>query len=75
VTPDLRESADLTSLTDRQLDERLGFPVHHLIAGADPGGVIGVERSGSEWTPWLLAAVLVLAIGEGLLAWFCGKAW
>jgi hypothetical protein len=75
VVPDLRESADLTTLTDQQLDERLGFPVHHVVAGADPGSFIGLERTGSEWTPWLLAAVLVLAGGEALLAWFCGRAW
>jgi hypothetical protein len=75
VVPDLRESANLEALTDRQLDERLGFPVVHVVAGTDPNSFSGLERAGREWTPWLLAAVLVLAVGEALLAWFCGRAW
>jgi len=33
------------------------------------------ERTNREWTPWLLALVLMLALAEVLLAWFCGRAW
>src|SRR5262249_18181641 len=35
VTPDLRESEDLASYSDEQLDARLGFTPIHLTAGAD----------------------------------------
>jgi hypothetical protein len=73
MVPDLRESADLESFTDRQLDEKLGIPVRHRIAGA--GVLTGEERLNREYTPWLLIAVLMLAVGEAVLAWFCGRAW
>jgi hypothetical protein len=33
------------------------------------------ERTNQEWTLWLLAAVLLLAVCESVLAWFCGRAW
>jgi hypothetical protein len=75
VVPDLRESANLEALTEQQLDERLGFKAFHVIAGADPSSYSGVERAHLEWTPWVLAAVLVVAVGEALLAWLCGRAW
>jgi hypothetical protein len=75
VRPDLRESADLTSLTDSELDGQLGFKPIHVIAGTDPGSYSGVVRANLEWTPEILMAVLALAVSEGILAWFCGKAW
>ncbi len=74
VVADLRESENLEALTDRELDERLGFPVIHLTAGDDLSVFSGVERLNREWTVWLLAAVLGLALGEAALAWFCGRA-
>jgi hypothetical protein len=73
VVPDLRDSADLESFTDRQLDEKLGISVRHRTAG--DGVLTGEERLNREYTPWLLIVVLVLAVGEALLAWFCGRAW
>jgi hypothetical protein len=33
-----------------------------------------VERLNREWTLWLLLAVLALALGESLLAYWCGRA-
>jgi hypothetical protein len=74
VVPDLRESEDLESLSDEQLDERLGFQPIHLTAGQQ-GGSIGVERINREWTLWILALVLGLALFESVLAWWCGRAW
>jgi hypothetical protein len=71
VVPDLRESANLESLNDGQLDERLGFSVQHRIAGES--SLSGAERLNREVTPWLLIAVLVLAVAEAALAWFCGR--
>jgi hypothetical protein len=75
VVPDLRESANLEALSDTQIDERLGFRPIHVVAGTDPSSFSGLERAGREWTPWVLAAVLILAVGEALLAWACGRAW
>jgi hypothetical protein len=75
VVPDLRESANLETLSNEQLNEQLGFRPIHVIAGTDPNSYSGVERAGREWTPWILTAVLILAVGEALLAWVCGRAW
>lgn len=75
VVPDLRESQDLGTLTSEQLDERLGFRPIHLTAGMDtPNQGLG-DRLNREWTMWLLLAVLVLAVCESLLAFWCGRAW
>jgi hypothetical protein len=75
VAPDLRESADLSALSDEELDTRLGFRPTHVVAGADPGSYSGVDRANEEWTPWVLIAVLAVGTGEMLLAWFCGRTW
>jgi hypothetical protein len=75
VTPDLRESEDLASLTDEQLDQRLGFTPLHVTAGAEQTATGASDRLHREWTLWLLMIVLVLASGEMLLAWWCGRAW
>jgi hypothetical protein len=74
VTPDLRESQDLTMLTSDEVDQRLGFQPIHLTAGVE-GSLQGTdERLRREWTTRLLAAVLVLALAEALLAYWCGRA-
>ncbi len=75
VVPDLRESANLESLSDAQLDERLGFQPVHLTNDAAANVTSVTERTNREWTLWLLAAVLVLTLGEAVLAWVCGRAW
>jgi hypothetical protein len=75
VAPDLRESANLESLSDAQLDERLGFRPVHLTNDGNVNVVSATERTNREWTLWLLAAVLVLVVGETVLAWLCGRAW
>jgi hypothetical protein len=72
VVPDPRESMNLESLNEQQLDERLGFAVRHRTAGESD--LTGAERLNREYTPWLLLAVLFLAVGETLLAWYCGRA-
>jgi hypothetical protein len=75
VVPDLRESQDLTLLTDREIDERLGFQPIHLTASGT-GSLDGAdERLNREWTTTLLALVLALAFGESVLAYWCGRAW
>jgi hypothetical protein len=75
VTPDLGESDDLESLSAAQLDARLGFAPNHVTAGLDAGPATATERWRREWTMWLLMAVLALTVAEGLLAWWCGRAW
>lgn len=75
VTADLTESADLTSLSDAEIDGRLGFTPIHITAGEEQGGSAGTERDKREWTVWALCAVLALVLFEVAFAWYCGKAW
>ena len=75
VSPDIRETENLSTLSDEQIDKRLDFNVHHLIAGDDPGAFSGAERLKREWTLWLLLAVMILALFEMGLAWYCGRGW
>jgi Aerotolerance regulator N-terminal/von Willebrand factor type A domain/CARDB len=73
--PDLRESENLDTLSDEQIDEQLGFQPVHLKTGFEGSAFTGAERSRNEWTTWVLAALLLFALGETLWAWFCGRAW
>lgn len=75
VIPNLRESEDLSSLSDGELDQRLGFRPVHLVAGVEAQVEAGTERLNREWTTWLLALVLALTLGESALAYWCGRAW
>jgi hypothetical protein len=75
VVPDLRESDDLETLTNAQLDERLEFQPIHLTAGDEAAVASTTERTNREWTMWILILVLLLALGESALAWWCGSAW
>lgn len=74
VVPDLRETEDLSAYTDVQLDERLKFAPVHLTAGEEQS-VTAADRLNREWTLWVLGAVLLLLLCEGVLAWWCGRAW
>jgi hypothetical protein len=75
VTPDPREGENLEVFTAAQVDELLGFRAVHLSAGDDGAVFSGAERLNREWTEWLLVALLVLVLGESVLAWLCGRAW
>jgi len=80
VNADLRETEDLGTLNDRELDDQAGIPLFHLTAGqAEPGGAldlgVGSNRLNREWTAWLLGLVLALVVCETALAWFCGRSW
>jgi hypothetical protein len=75
VVPDLRESEDLESLTDAQIDERLGFRPIHVTAGDATATFSEIERLNHEWTLWILTAVLLLVLCESVLALWCGRAW
>lgn len=75
VTADTRETDDLTTLSSAEIDKVLGFSAIHLTAGSEPGGFTGAERLNREWTGWLLLVLLMLVLGEVILAWYCGRAW
>ncbi len=75
VIPDLTESADLTSLSEADIDARLGFTPIHITAGEEHGLSAETERDKREWTVWALMAVLVLVLFEVAFAWWCGKGW
>jgi hypothetical protein len=75
VIPDLNESADLTTLTAAQINERLGFTPIHIIAGEEEGASSGSERLNREWTIWVLLAVMALVLVEVVFAWWCGRGW
>lgn len=73
VVPDLRETQDLSTLSDEEIDRRLGFTPIHITAGVESSAQS--DRLNREWTTWLLVLVLILALGESVLAWWCGRAW
>ncbi len=75
VAPDLRESENLEALTDKEIDDRLGFAVKHVTAGDDLSALAGAERLKKEWTLWVLLAVFLLVAFETVLAWYCGRGW
>jgi hypothetical protein len=75
VTPDLRETEDLSTLTAADINQKLGFEPIHITAGGDAAISTGAERLNREWTVWVLLAVLFLVLGEVVLAWWCGRAW
>jgi hypothetical protein len=75
VTPDLRESEDLSSLSDKDLDELLGFRAVHVTAGEDVTDTAMSLRAGREWTLAVLACVAALVLVEAVFAWFCSRAW
>ncbi len=70
----LRESENLESLTDAQLDKTFGFPVVHWNA-EQTASLTRSEQFTKDWTFWFLVGVMVLVLGEAVLAWACGQAW
>jgi hypothetical protein len=75
VVPDARETIDLGTLDDAQIDSQIGFTPQHLTATENEELTFGAARTSREWTTWLLWVVLALACGESLLAWKCGRPW
>ena len=74
VTPDLRESADLSTFADKEIDEQLGFSAVHLTAGEEMTAD-SVARSSGEWWWYILLVVIGIAGFETVLAWICSRAW
>jgi hypothetical protein len=75
VAPDLRESNDLETLPDEEIDRQLGFAPLHFTAVEGSEVVFAAARTNREWTVWCLALALLMAVGESLLAWFCARGW
>lgn len=75
VNPDLKESDDLTSATEEEIESILGFKPVYLQAGSGAEQQIQSERSRREWTIWIILAVFTFAAIEAGWAWYCGKAW
>ncbi len=74
VIPDLEESKDLSAYTDGEIDEKLGFRPIHIKTGGAVYGLDADERLSREWTTWVLGLVMLLALGETFLAYWCGRA-
>ncbi len=75
VAPDLKETDDLTCLTEIEIEERLGFKPVFLKAETGAENEITTERDRREWTVWVLLVLFIVACGESIWAWICGKAW
>ena len=73
VVPDLKESENLTTLSAKDIDARIGFDAIHLVAGED-GVSTGSDRLNREWTTWCLMLVLVLLLITVAFGWWCSKA-
>ncbi|MBA4188182.1 MAG: hypothetical protein C0467_09210 [Planctomycetaceae bacterium] len=75
VNPDLRESVKLASATDDDVESWLGFRPAIVQAGAGTDSAVTQLRTRSEWTEYVLVALLVLLVAEAAWAWVCGRAW
>jgi hypothetical protein len=75
MNPDPRESADLAVISDGDLGQLLGFTPSVIQAGAGTEAAVTTQRTRGEWTEWVLLALFVFLLAEGVWAWLCGKAW
>lgn len=75
IVPDPRETENLATFTDAEIDARLGFTPIHLAATDRLSDAIAATRQHQDWTVWLLLIVMATALGETALAWWCGRAW
>jgi hypothetical protein len=75
VNPDLRETADTTTASDDAVENWLGYRPPIIAAGAGTEAAVSQLRTRSEWTEYVLLALLLLLVGESVWAWMCGRAW
>lgn len=75
VAPDLKETNDLTALTESEIEQRLGFRPVFLKAETGAENELTTERDRREWTVWVLLVLFGVACVESVWAWICGKAW
>ncbi|VTT97681.1 Uncharacterized protein OS=Planctomyces maris DSM 8797 GN=PM8797T_29937 PE=4 SV=1: BatA: VWA_2 [Gemmataceae bacterium] len=75
VNPDLRESRKLAAATDDDVEGWLGFRPAVVQAGAGTDAAVTQLRTRSEWTEYVLLALLLLLVAESAWAWVCGRAW
>ncbi len=74
VAPDLRETDNLESLTDPEMEQAVGFRPVLILAGVDSDSLAD-ERNRRELTVWVLLLLFFAICGEAVWAWMCGKAW
>lgn len=74
VNPDLRETENLDSATDVDVEKALGFKPAIISAGAGTESAVRDRRTRGEFTEWALLVLLLLLIGEAAWAWQCGRA-
>lgn len=75
VAYDPRETDNLEPMKLDEIEKLLGFTPKFVNVDGKIADRINATRSESEWTIPLLVALLFLAFGEFLLAWFCGRSW
>ena len=75
VNPDLRESANLDVASDSDMENMLGFRPVVIQAGTGTQAAVDNQRLKSEWTVYVLVALLLFLVVESVWAWICGKAW
>jgi hypothetical protein len=73
VAPDPAETADLTTLTEPQINERLSRPPVHLQATQLTTDGVDRSRVQREWTDFLLWLMLALCLGELAFSWYCNR--
>jgi hypothetical protein len=69
----LRESDDLTGMDDAAIENLTGVKMRHLDSSGNASSFAASELINGEWAVWLLVAVLVMALAEAAMAWFCGR--
>ena len=74
VNFDADDAADLSSLSDDELAERLGFRPSFLAPGSGRPAEFALERSRREWTTYALLGLFAVALAEMVWAWKCGRA-
>jgi hypothetical protein len=74
LNPDLHETENLDVLSDLETENLLGFHPTIIQAGAGTAMAVRDRRTRGEWTELVLLAVLLVLVGEGVWAWYCGAA-
>lgn len=74
IQPDVTELADLSTLSSKQLEERLGVATRFATAGDNILSEWKEGTTGKEWTTSVLWFILLCIVVELVMAWFCGRA-
>lgn len=74
VNPDLRESQNLDTASDTDLENYLKFKPTVVTAGVGTHSAVNQQRIAREYTEYVLLVLFLLVLFESVWAWFCGKA-